>query len=99
MSQLSNAPAPGGAQKKENIMKKNPTLVILAAQACGLPTLCALATLALSACNTPVSVSGDYSTPKEKITGAVNATTNGITVSGGYSATNQTVGGSVTIDK
>jgi hypothetical protein len=50
-------------------------------------------------CNTPFNVSGDYATPKQTITGDVNATTNGVTVSGGVSSTNQTVGGSVTVGK
>lgn len=54
---------------------------------------------AAGGCNTPVSVSGDYSTPKQTIAGDVNAATNGLTVSGAYSTTNQSVGGSVTVGK
>jgi hypothetical protein len=50
-------------------------------------------------CSTPVSLSGDYTTPKQTVSGAVSTTTNGVTVSGAYSTTNQTVGGSVTIEK
>jgi hypothetical protein len=68
-------------------MKKRLTPVLLAA-------LCAA-----GGCNTPVSVSGDYSTPKQTIAGQINATTNSVTVSGSYSTTNQSVGGSVTVEK
>jgi hypothetical protein len=50
-------------------------------------------------CNTPVDVSGNYATPKQNISGGINATTNGVTVNGVYSTTNQTVGGSVTVGK
>ena len=50
-------------------------------------------------CNTPVSVSGDYATPKQTIAGAVSATTTNVTVSGAFSTTNQTVGGAVTVGK
>ena len=50
-------------------------------------------------CNTPVSVSGDYATPKQTISGGVSAATNGVTVSGAYTTTNQTVGGAVTVGK
>jgi len=50
-------------------------------------------------CNTPLSVSGDYATPKQTISGDVSNTTNGVTVSGAYSTTNQTVGGAVTVGK
>jgi hypothetical protein len=50
-------------------------------------------------CNTPVDVSGDYSTPKQNISGSVGAGTNGVTVSGGYSTTNQNVNGTVTVGK
>jgi hypothetical protein len=54
---------------------------------------------AAGGCSTPVNVSGVYSTPKQTISGDVNAATNGVTVSGAYSTTNQTVGGSVTVGK
>jgi len=50
-------------------------------------------------CNTPVSVSGDYATPKQTIAGQINAATNSVTVSGSYSTTNQSVGGAVTVGK
>jgi hypothetical protein len=50
-------------------------------------------------CNTPVSVSGNYSTAKEAVAGAVEDTTNSVTVSGSYTTTNQTAGGSVTVGK
>ena len=60
--------------------------------------LAALA-LATTGCHTPVNVSGDYTTPKQTITGDLNATTNGVTLSGAYSTTNQTVGGSVAVGK
>jgi hypothetical protein len=68
-------------------MKKLITPLLLAALAAG------------AGCNTPVSVSGDYATPKQTITGAVTAATNGVTVSGSYATTNQTVGGAVTVGK
>jgi hypothetical protein len=57
------------------------------------------AVCAAAGCNTPVSVSGDYATPKQVIAGQINATTNSVTVSGSYTTTNQTVGGAVTVGK
>lgn len=59
-----------------------------------------IAVLALAAgCNTPVSVSGDYATPKQTIAGGFAATTNGVTVNGSYATTNQSVGATVTVGK
>jgi hypothetical protein len=87
MRQINNLPAPKRDERKETKMKKRITPILLASL------------FAAGGCNTPVNVSGDYSTPKQTITGDVNATTNGVTVSGGYSTTNQTVGGSVTVGK
>jgi uncharacterized lipoprotein YajG len=87
MRQFNNLPAPKRDERKETKMKKRITLVLIA----GL--------FAAGGCSTPVNVSGDYSTPKQTISGDVNATTNSVTVSGAYSTTNQTVGGSVTVGK
>ena len=97
MSWINNRPAPKRATEKEKKMKKQITSIhraglLLAAAASAIA-------LATTGCNTPVNVSGDYSTPRQTITGDVNATTNGVTVSGAYSTTNQTVGGSVTVGK
>jgi hypothetical protein len=72
---------------KHKNMKKMFTPILLAALG------------AAGGCNTPVSVSGDYATPKQTIAGQLNATTNSVTVSGSYSTTNQSVGGSVTVGK
>ena len=77
---------------------KNQNISILRAGSLLAAGLSVLA-LAVTACKTPVNVSGDYSTPKQTISGDVNATTNGVTVSGAYSNTNQTVGGSITVGK
>jgi len=87
MRQYNKLPAPKRADRKETWMKKHITPFLIA----GL--------LAAGGCNTPVNVSGDYSTPKQTIAGDVNATTNGVTVSGSYSTTNQSLGGSVTVGK
>jgi len=97
MSQINNRPAPKRAAKKDKKMKKQTIPIVRA----GLLLAAAVSAVALAAtsCKTPVSVSGDYSTPQKTITGAVNATTNGVTVTGAYSTTNQTVGGTVTVGK
>jgi hypothetical protein len=87
MRQINNLPAPKRDEKKETKMKNRTILILIAGLCAG------------GGCSTPVSVSGDYSTPKQTIAGGVNATTNGVTVSGAYSTTNQTVGGSVTVGK
>jgi hypothetical protein len=88
MRQIKKLPAPKRDEKKETKMKNRTILILIAG-------LCAGG----GGCSTPVSVSGDYSTPKQTIAGGVNATTNSVTVSGAYSTTNQTVGGSVTVGK
>jgi hypothetical protein len=88
MRQINNLPAPKRDEKKETKMKNRTIIITLIA---GL--------FVGGGCSTPVSVSGDYSTPKQTIAGGVNATTNSVTVSGAYSTTNQTVGGSVTVGK
>ena len=87
MRQFNNLPAPKRDERKKTKMKKiiTPFLIV------GL--------FAAGGCSSPVNVSGDYSTPKQTISGDVNATTNSVTVSGAYSTTNQTVGGSVTVGK
>ena len=87
MRQINHLPAPKRDERTDNPMKKQ----ILPFLAAGL--------LAAGGCGTPVNVSGDYSTPKQTISGDVNATTNSVTVSGAYSTTNKTVGGSVTVGK
>jgi hypothetical protein len=87
MSQFNNLPAPKRDERNETKMKNRITLLLSA----GL--------LAAAGCKTPVNVSGNYSTPKQTISGDVNATTNSVTVSGAYSTTNKTVGGSVTVGK
>jgi hypothetical protein len=74
-------------ERKEKKMKKT----ILPLLVAGL--------FAAAGCNTPVSVSGDYSTPQHTISGALSASTNSVTVSGAYATTNQTVGGAVTVGK
>jgi hypothetical protein len=91
---LTIGPPEGGRERK----KKMKNMPILRAGSLLAAVLAALA-LAMTGCHTPVNVSGDYSTPKETITGDLNATTNGVTLSGDYSTTNQTVGGSVTVGK
>jgi hypothetical protein len=50
-------------------------------------------------CSLPVSVTCNYSTPKQTLSGEIDASTNGVTLSGADSATNQSVGGSVTLGK
>jgi hypothetical protein len=97
MSQINNQPAPKRVAKKDKKMKKR-TIPILRAGSLLAAGLSALA-LAANGCKTPVNVSGQYSTPKQTISGDVNAATNGVTISGAYSNTNQTVGGSVTVGK
>ena len=96
MSQINNRLAPRRDAKKGQKMKKQNTSILRPA----LFLAAGLSAAALAAgCNTPVNVSGDYSTPQQTISGDVNATTNGLTVSGAYSTTNQTIGGSVTVGK
>jgi|HubBroStandDraft_1064217.scaffolds.fasta_scaffold256231_2 hypothetical protein len=87
MRQINKLPAPKRNEKKENQMKRPISYLLIA----GLFTACG--------CNTPVNLSGDYATPKQTITGDVNATTNAVTISGAYATTNQTVGGAVTVGK
>jgi hypothetical protein len=87
MRQFNNLPAPKRDERKKTQMKNQITLVLI------------VSLFAAGGCSTPVNVSGDYSTPKQTISGDVNATTNSVTVSGSYSKTNQTVGGSVTVGK
>jgi ferric-dicitrate binding protein FerR (iron transport regulator) len=101
MRQFNNGPASTRDAKRteKNAVKKNPTSATRPAQTLALALWCALAAAALTGCNTPVAVSGDYSTPKGTVTGAVSATTNSVTVTGAYSTTNQTVGGTVTVGK
>jgi predicted small secreted protein len=87
MRQINHLPAPKNAgRKKREKMKKTITLLLASL-------------LAAAGCNTPVTVSGDYSTPGQTISGALNAATNSVTVSGSYATTNQTVGGAVTVGK
>jgi len=88
MRQINNLPASKRGKKKEIKMKNRTIMFALIAGLC-----------AAGGCNTPVSVSGGYSTPKQTIAGGVNATTNSVTVNGSYSTTNQTVGGTVTVGK
>jgi len=73
-------------QKHKNMKKRFTPILLVALGAAG-------------GCKTPVSLSGDYATPKQVIAGQINATTNSVTVSGSYSTTNQTVGGAVTVGK
>ena len=87
MRRFNNPPAPTRDERSEIKMKNKISLLLTASL------------FAAGGCNTPVNVSGDYSTPKQTITGDVNAATNGITISGAYSTTNQTIGGSVTVGK
>jgi hypothetical protein len=87
MRQTNNCPRQNAGRKESEKMKKTTASILLA----GL--------FAAGGCNTPVSVSGEYATPRQTITGAVNATTNSVTVSGAAATTNQTVGGSVTVGK
>ena len=54
---------------------------------------------AAGGCNTPVTLSGEYATPKETITGGLATGTNSVTLSGAFATTNQTVGGAVTVEK
>ncbi len=86
MSQKNNLPAPKRDERNETKMNRYLTALLLAGLFAG-------------GCNTPVNVSGDYSTPKQTISGDVNATTNAVTISGAYSTTNQSVGASVTVGK
>jgi methylmalonyl-CoA mutase cobalamin-binding subunit len=55
--------------------------------------------LATAGCKAAVSVSGSFATPKEIITGAVQATTNSVTVGGTYQTGTTNLGGTVTIGK
>jgi len=84
MSKTHNLPAPKRDGKN---MKKLISSILVA----GLFTACG--------CNTPLNVSGEYSTPQQTISGDVNATSNVVAVSGAYSTTNRTVGGAVTVGK
>jgi hypothetical protein len=61
----------------------------------------ALPALALAAagCKTPVAVQGQYSTPKETISGSLDATTNAVTVGGNYQTGGTNIGGTVTVGK
>jgi hypothetical protein len=86
---VTTCPRQSGTQRKKE--SKNMKKLINSILVAGLFTVCG--------CNTPLSVSGDYATPQQTISGAVATTTNGVTVSGAYSTTNQTVGGSVTVGK
>jgi hypothetical protein len=97
MSQINNRPAPKRDAKKDKKMKNQITIIHRAGLllAAGLSAV----VLATTGCNTPVNVTGDYSTPQQTISGGINATTNGVTLSGAYSTTNQTVGGAVTVGK
>ena len=87
MRQINNLPAKKRDAKKGKNMKKLISSILVT----GLFAACG--------CNTPLNVSGDYTTPKQTISGDVSNTTNGVTVSGAYSTTNQTVGGAVTVGK
>ena len=57
------------------------------------------AALTSAGCKNPLSISGNYATPKQTISGGITTTTNSVTVTGGYSTTNQAIGGSVTVGK
>ncbi len=58
-----------------------------------------LVALVAVGCKNPVSVSGDYATPKQTIAGGVTLTPNSVTVDGSVSNATQSVGGSVTVGK
>lgn len=60
----------------------------------------ALAVLGLLAgCKTAVDAVGEFSTPKETISGGVAVATNAVTVSGAFQTGTTNVGGTVTVGK
>ncbi len=64
-----------------------------------LPILILAVAFAAAGCNSPFAVSGEYSTPKQTVSGCVSATTNSVSVSGGYSTTNQSISRAVSVGK
>ena len=61
--------------------------------------LCCAALAAAAGCKSAVDAQGEFSTPRETVSGGISATTNSVTVSGDFQTGTTNVGAAVTIQK